>query len=435
MVFVSLKVVKFQPNTNIMLHNYRSLSALVILLSAYMPLNAMPNTLPGASSFIEIPRTCDAYTIRYAPHDEKDADGDILTYIFTFSNPNFTFTINDTGHTGEFRVPANLLAPHTSLTVTGKTTDGIDSVDFTNSVMIVTYNAMPPEFTIGDIVKSGTNYLINYSPHVDTDNDMDPVTYIFTITGQGGFSKTFTDAAHTGSFAIPASQFLPHTTYTVNGKSYDGIDYAFALNSKEFSTPNSLPPTPQILSPREGERVTASTGIVSISYKIETVDHDGDLVVSHLSVKGPGLDTSLILSILPGYVIIPRQRFASSQTYTIGITSTDGIDTVTGTPVHFISPNTSGMEDSDWTPSWSLYPNPSTGTINIRLADGTTPPAEAEILSSEGRLVCRIRCGQATGGTVLSVDLANLPRGLYYIRLRSLAGQEISAVKKLILTL
>jgi hypothetical protein len=431
---IPLAVTPILFNSRKMINRKSLRIATSLLISAISMHTAWANTLPGASAFIEVPRTCDAFMVKYTPHEEKDADGDLLTYIFTFYNASFSFTITDTEHTGDFRVPANLLPPHTSLTVTGKTSDGIDSVDFTNSVTIYTNNALPPEFTIEDVVKSGTGYLIRYSPHVDTDNDMDPVSYHFTITGPGGFSKTFNDVSHTGAYLIPEGQLPAHTAFTVKGKSYDGFDYSFALNSKEFSTPNSLPVIPQILSPREGERVVAVSEMIRISFKTEAVDQDSDPVTSTLNVNGPGLDTTLHLSMQPDYILLPRRSFASSQTYTATISSDDGIEMVDGTPVRFISPNTSAIDEDKISGSWSVYPNPTSGKININFDDIASPPAEAGILDNEGRLVSLIPLVQNSGITSLSADLTGLAQGVYYIRI-VLPGKAGCSVKKLVVTL
>jgi hypothetical protein len=70
------------------------------------------------------------------------------------------------------------------------------------------------------------------------------------------------------------------------------------------------------------------------------------------------------------------------------------------------------------------YPNPATNVLNIDLSGVCIPEGTISILSIEGKT---IKNQKVTGGSIISVDLSQLPEGIYLCRYSSL--RKILTVK------
>lgn len=74
--------------------------------------------------------------------------------------------------------------------------------------------------------------------------------------------------------------------------------------------------------------------------------------------------------------------------------------------------------DEETTSRVSIYPNPSTGILNIDMAAlGTDASSQLNVLSSDGRLISSFQL--PTGFSVQNLDLSHLSTGLYLIELTS----------------
>jgi hypothetical protein len=393
----------------------------------------IPNNAPAPSSFITTSRVCDSYVMAYTPHEVTDADGDPLVYQFTFTGAGgFLKTFSDFNHTGSFTIFSNELLPHAQLDIAGATLDGFDTVSFTNTAMVFTLNAPPLQITLEAVTKVESNYLFRYSPHPDSDTDFDPITYFITI-GSAGFSKSWSDTGHTGTFSIAATEFSAHTLYVVSGKSFDGIDYTNASNTVSFTTPNKPPAIPEILSPENGQTAVAVSREIKFRYRIQAVDTDGDVVESKLYVTGPGLDSVITLPTTLDYILLPQARFKSNETYQATIDSRDGFEVVAGNPVTFKTPNTSGISEMGDSSGWNIYPVPSAGLLFIRAGNPVTEVTDCEILGLDGRIVGRYHFGSASVGTIRQIDLSGLQTGIYLLRIQPVADSKSGTfIKKIV---
>jgi hypothetical protein len=80
--------------------------------------------------------------------------------------------------------------------------------------------------------------------------------------------------------------------------------------------------------------------------------------------------------------------------------------------------------------SFEIYPNPTSGNFFIEKTDGSSGELSAEIIDITGRVVHSVSFGVVEPGTSLQVEVNNLARGIYYVRLSD--SENISA-KRLII--
>jgi hypothetical protein len=69
---------------------------------------------------------------------------------------------------------------------------------------------------------------------------------------------------------------------------------------------------------------------------------------------------------------------------------------------------------------WQVFPNPSTGTISLT---GAVQASVLEVWDSTGRLL-RTQTLQRGAYDTHTADLHDLPKGLYVLRLRGMAGAQ-----------
>jgi hypothetical protein len=74
-------------------------------------------------------------------------------------------------------------------------------------------------------------------------------------------------------------------------------------------------------------------------------------------------------------------------------------------------------------PEWSVYPNPATGRVSVRV-DGIKD-ARCEILDAQGRVIM-----SAAGQSAQELDISRVAPGIYFVRI--ISGGQVSAPKKII---
>ncbi len=77
-----------------------------------------------------------------------------------------------------------------------------------------------------------------------------------------------------------------------------------------------------------------------------------------------------------------------------------------------------------------LSPNPSTGKLNLGLIKDYREDLDIEVLNSNGKVIQSHAWSRLKEGTQISLDLHDLPRGLYFIQIQ---GSELSMIRKVIL--
>ncbi|MCA6361718.1 MAG: T9SS type A sorting domain-containing protein [Bacteroidetes bacterium] len=82
-------------------------------------------------------------------------------------------------------------------------------------------------------------------------------------------------------------------------------------------------------------------------------------------------------------------------------------------------------EQSGLTGNVSLYPNPATGTATLRWEQNTTAPHKITILDLTGRTVyTALNTPYTTGQQLISLPLAELPGGVYLVKIENESGQQ-----------
>ena len=74
-----------------------------------------------------------------------------------------------------------------------------------------------------------------------------------------------------------------------------------------------------------------------------------------------------------------------------------------------------GVEELSSVNIWSVYPNPTTDLLNIENLDQSVESASVDIVSVEGRTVLT----KQTRNSLTTLDLSNLDRGVYMLRISS----------------
>lgn len=78
----------------------------------------------------------------------------------------------------------------------------------------------------------------------------------------------------------------------------------------------------------------------------------------------------------------------------------------------------------------SVYPNPTEGAVYLRVQQPRPEPLTVECLNAAGQLLYHARHELPAGATVLSVPMANVPPGLYLLRLRDARQVETHRVQR-----
>ena len=77
-----------------------------------------------------------------------------------------------------------------------------------------------------------------------------------------------------------------------------------------------------------------------------------------------------------------------------------------------------------------VFPNPTTGNINITLTSNATFDGKFEIINTSGQLIQKVNFKHTNNNTTQSVDLSNNPAGIYYLRI---IGENILKTRKILL--
>jgi hypothetical protein len=295
------------------------------------------NTPPPQITLTSITQGTNTYIVNYNPHPQYDADGDVVTYPFTWNGVTYT----DLNHTGAFPIASSNFTGHTQYTITGQSFDGIVYTPAANSLVYTTPNGTVAPFAYSLNV-AGPNVVVSYP--VQTDPDNDPLSYMFRFYN-GTYDQEFTDPTPDGTFNIALTNFTPHAVLNTSGKVYDGYDYVPATTTPGFTKPNVSPPnfsidtvvfnSPQWYANTTGVVPTDSEGDpLNYQYHITNTEGFSKFVNNNSSPAPLGSD-------YPGH-----------RTYTVTGTVTDGFETKNATKnSSFVTPNTLPITPHDGNPN------------------------------------------------------------------------------------
>lgn len=111
----------------------------------------------------------------------------------------------------------------------------------------------------------------------------------------------------------------------------------------------------------------------------------------------------------------PVHSYANQGNYTVCLSASNicGGDTICKSVSVLLGLNASLVT------SFSLYPNPSTGIVNLNLSLLRTANLQIKVFDSFGHLVVQRSLGLQVGPTSSSIDLSDLPLGIYFFQINA----------------
>ncbi|MCC7246621.1 MAG: M36 family metallopeptidase [Saprospiraceae bacterium] len=114
------------------------------------------------------------------------------------------------------------------------------------------------------------------------------------------------------------------------------------------------------------------------------------------------------------------------------VTDASGDQACATTPEHgvFVNPLTVGTNDLLATSGIEMLavPNPANELLHVSLSQSVNGPVRAVLYSTDGRLAAERSSNGLTTGNVITLNVANLPSGVYMLRLESEKGSAVSRV-------
>ena len=244
----------------------------------------------------------------------------------------------------------------------------------------------------------------------------DPTVYAYTVelpfgSGIPGVEYTTTDA--NASAADASTGGVPGGTTTVTVTAEDGVTIlSYTITWTEASaSSNSLLASLEIGGGTNGDLWQEGPGQPYLIQGFEPNMFDYRFYV----------DNNISASIIHAAVAVPQDPNATvtvteptaynniADTYTIIVTAEDGsVNTYTIWPINGI-----GQEELE-TGSVTIYPNPSTGVLNIKVVESINHYT-LEVISTTGQEVFREE--YTNNSTNFKINLSNLSTGIYYIKL------------------
>jgi hypothetical protein len=85
------------------------------------------------------------------------------------------------------------------------------------------------------------------------------------------------------------------------------------------------------------------------------------------------------------------------------------------------------VSDATSVTNYTVYPNPTTGVLNVDFETLTGGNLEVRVLDLAGRVVTRTAVETLAGSNSFSVDLSGNPAGIYMLQLQQ--GERVETVK------
>jgi hypothetical protein len=190
-----------------------------------------------------------------------------------------------------------------------------------------------------------------------TDADNDPLSLEAEILRKSDMSLVKNiNVANNSQVFVNKSELQAHTEYIFRWRTSDGIENT-PYTTHSFNTPNTPPPSINIVSPSGGHLINYVNGEIEIkTTPTNAKDADDDDLTKNVKVFGPGLDT-LITQPNPARIFLKESRLQPNSTYTIEVTGSDGIETSPMLSTWFLTPVIVGLQE-DTARNWRAHPNP-----------------------------------------------------------------------------
>ena len=344
--------------------------------------------------------------------EASDPDGDTLTYTIVSGNDAEGFSLNS--NSGELTVKDSSALDYetiTSFDLLVQVSDGLLADSALVLIKLMNSNELPmitsDTFTLAENSDNGT--VLGTVEASDPDGD----TLTYTIVS-GNDAEGFSLNSSTGELTVKDSSALDYETITsfdLLVQVSDGLLADSALVLIKLMNSNELP---MITS----DTFTLAENSVNgtLLGNVEASDPDGDtltyVIVSGNDGEGFSLDSE------SGELTVSTSSaldFETTPSYSLGIEVSDGVLS----DVAIFTINLTDVEEEEETLSLAdasemIYPNPSDGIVNIKMAAFK----EATIYNLSGKRIMR--------STDNRIDVSELSEGVYIIKLENRSGDRFS---------
>ena len=237
--------------------------------------------------------------------------------------------------------------------------------------------------------------IVNANPTVNLGNDTVVCAYApLNVSAPAGFGYNWNDGSTAGSISVTASGFYGVTITDGNG--CIGTDNILI-------TVNSLP-TPNLGSDTVlcgVNSINLTPGSIYASYNWSTGATSNPLVLSNTQLTA-GVNNVFSVTVTNGF----------------GCEGSDEI-VVFGGCVN--------VDEMNNLAEFDVYPNPTTGKINVRVANLSQGNVVITVISATGQLIINEQFGFEGSEMTRNLDLSHAAMGIYFVRLQS--GNEIKTQK------
>ena len=123
----------------------------------------------------------------------------------------------------------------------------------------------------------------------------------------------------------------------------------------------------------------------------------------------------------------PTHTYANGGQYNVQLSATNGCGNADTTMATYVSGI--GIDESNLANGILLMPNPASQWVSLRANFNSSTDLTVEILDLTGKILSRMTWPDAKSGNDYFVDLANMPAGVYMIKISDEKG---SATKRLV---
>jgi photosystem II stability/assembly factor-like uncharacterized protein/methionine-rich copper-binding protein CopC len=275
-------------------------------------------------------------------------------------------------------------------------------------------NKLSDNSTIATINLGGNEVTINgATATINPTNNLPASTQVYVLIPSGGFKD-------------------------LAGNNYAGI----SINTTwRFTTLDNIPPTHTALNPANGAIDIPQNANLVITFDENIQKGSGNILIKKLSdnsiVETINV-TNAIVSINNNIATInPANNLAFQTDFFVEIPSGAFKDLANNNHAGFTNNSTwkfktiadpNSLEDQILAQNTLLYPNPSSGLVNLQIKNLIVNQAKLSVLDSQGKVLFEKVYNEITDNQVL--NLSNLPTGTYFLKIQTDKGKTIKSFIK-----
>lgn len=230
--------------------------------------------------------------------------------------------------------------------------------------------------------------------------------------GAAGFAQGSGTVISSNDTTETLSGLMAQTDYDVYVRGFCTSDTSAWFGPVTVSTTANI--TPVLAASATQTAAGANNGTVFFDASSTVADSInwvyGDTITGSMSVTG---DTVSVFYLANGTwpVIVTAYNSCGSTTDTI-----------------YVTVASIGIAETAFNYSFKVFPNPSTGAVNISVEEANTSDAQVQLMDLSGRVIETVVLNDIDGTREIQMDLSDLPRGVYILKYRSEATHATSRV-------